>query len=59
MTWPEPRVNSNGWLRGTLLSNSVPSSSVPCMLAGCAGAVEEMNQRHGRAYGVVHGEPVS
>lgn len=29
MTWPEPRVNSNGWLRGMLLSNSVPSSSVP------------------------------
>ena len=29
MTCPAPKVNSNGWLRGILLSNSVPSSSVP------------------------------
>lgn len=30
MTWPTPRVKTNGSFRGMLLSNSVPSSSVPC-----------------------------
>ena len=29
MTCPDPNVNVNGWPRGMLLSNSVPSSSVP------------------------------